>query len=152
MNEFDGLPFRVIVDFAHNPDGMKNVCEFVDRTKVPGRKIIAFAGAGNRTEVAIANVARAVAGHFDFYFCKDYEPLPGSRRIRLAPFIRRILIEEGVPAKNTAVVTYGREVIYQILDSCQPGDLLMLLLGHVEKENVPALIREYASQKRKAGR
>ena len=152
MNEFGGLPFRVIVDFAHNPDGMKNVCEFVDRTKVPGRKIIAFAGAGNRTEVAIANVARAVAGHFDFYFCKDYEPPPDGRIIRLAPFIRRVLIEEGVPAKNTAVVTYGREVIYQILDSCQPGDLLMLLLGHVEKETAPGLIREYTSQWRQAVR
>jgi len=144
MNEFDGLPFRVIIDFAHNPDGMKNICEFVDRTNVPGRKLVAFAGAGNRTEVAIANIARAVAGHFDFYFCKDYEPFPGGRVIRLAPFLRRILIEEGVPQEQTAVVTYGREVINGILDSCKPGDLLMLLLGHVEKESVPGFIRDYA--------
>lgn len=151
MNEFDGLPFRVIIDFAHNPDGMKNVCEFVGRTKVAGRRIIAFAAAGNRTEVAAANVARAVAGHFDFYFCKDYEPSPGGRIICLAPFIRRILIEEGVPAENTVVITYGREAIYRILDSCQPGDLLMLLLGHVEKASVPGLIREYVSQRRQAG-
>lgn len=147
MNEIEGLPFRVFIDFAHNPDGMKNVCDFVDRTDVAGRKIIAFAVASNRTEDANAKVARAAAGHFDFYFCKEYQPLKGDLKKNLAPLIQQVLIDAGVPAEKTAVVSFGREVINSILDGCEPGDLLMLLLGHVEKHWVPAYIREYASHR-----
>jgi len=148
MNEFKGLPFRVFIDFAHNPDGMRNICDFVDRTKVKGRKLIAFAVAINRTEVASAKLVHEVAGHFDFYFCKDYAPREGGNIACLAPFIQQTLIAEGVPEEQTAVVTFGREVIYDILDSCEPGDLLMLVLGYVEKLTVPAYIRDYASRGR----
>jgi len=147
MNEIGGLPFRVLIDFAHNPDGLKNVCDFVDRTKVTGRKLISFAVANNRTEDANAKVARAVAGHFDFYICKDYQPSEGDIKKYLAPFIQQVLIDEGVPVDQTAVVSFGKEAIFKILDACQPGDLLMLMLGHVEKGRVPAYIREYARQR-----
>ncbi len=149
MNEYAGLGFRLFVDFAHNPDGMKNICEFVDRVDVTGRKLIAFAVASNRTEEANRKVARAAAGHFDFYFCKEYEPVEGSRIPCRAPLVQQVLVEEGVPEEHTSVLSYGRDVIFQILDACQPGDLLMLLLGNVEKPKAPALIREYIARRQK---
>ena len=40
--------------------------------------------------------------------------------------------------------SYGREVIYSILDACEPGDLLLLLLGHAETPIVPGYIKDYA--------
>ena len=147
MNEIEGLPFRVIIDFAHNPDGMKNVCDFVDRTQVAGRKLLGFAVAVNRTDDANTKVARAAAGHFDFYFCKDYQHADNSNRKYLGPFIQQVLIAEGVPAEQTTVITFGKEAIYSILDACEPGDLLILLLGHVEKHTVPDYIKEYASHR-----
>ena len=145
MNVFDDLPFRVIIDFAHNPDGMKQIVDFVKRQTVPGRKLIAFAGAGNRTEGANAKLAKALAGHFDFYFCKDYAPRDEAGRIfRIAPQMQQVLIDNGVPAEQTAVVTFGQEAIFSILDACKPGDLLILLLGFVEKRTAPGYISDYA--------
>ncbi len=126
---------------------MKNICDFVDRTHVAGRKLVAFAVANNRTEDAHAKVARAVAGHFDFYFCKDYQPVEGDIKKYLAPFIQQVLIDEGIPGEQTAVVSFGKEAIDSILNACEPGDLLMLLLGHTEKNTVPAYIRDYASHR-----
>ncbi len=146
MNEYRGLPFRLIVDFAHNPDGMKNICDFVDQVEVTGRKLIAFAVDANRTKETNAKVARAAAGHFDFYFCKEYEPVEGGRIPCRAPLIQQVLIDEGVPAEQTTVVSYGRDAIYQVLDACQPGDFLMLLLGNVEKPKAPAIIRDYIAR------
>ena len=146
MNVFDDLPFRIIVDFAHNPDGMKKVCDFVDRQKVNGRKLIAFAGDSSRTDRANRLSAQAVAGHFDFYFCKDYAPPEAPKRNFLGPFMRQVLIEAGVPKNQTRVVTFGRDVIFSILDTCKPEDLLIILSGHVEIKTIPAYIEEYTSR------
>jgi len=143
MNVFDGLPFRIIVDFAHNADGMRKVCEFVDRQQVSGHKLIAFSGADNRPEAANRRSAQAVAGHFDFYFCKDYDRIPTPKRKLVGPFMQQALIEAGVAEEHTMVLTFGRDVILRILDACKPGDLLILLVGHVEKNTVPGYIEEY---------
>ena len=146
MNVFDDLPFRIIVDFAHNADGMKRVCEFVDRQKVKGRKLIAIPGAAKRSVQANRLSAQAVAGHFDFYFCKDYDPADPPARKLVGPFIQRVLVEEGVPKHRTMVLTFGRDAIFRILGACEPGDLLILLVGHVEMKTVPAYIEEYTQR------
>lgn len=143
LNVFDDLPFRVIVDFAHNADGMKKICEFVDQQKVNGRRLIAFAGNEKHSNEAVRHAVQAVAGHFDFYFCKDYEPVDPPKRRFVGPFMQQVLIEEGVPEQQTMVLTFGRDVIFRIFDACEPGDLLIVLAGHIEKHTVPKYIREY---------
>ena len=150
MNVIDDLPFRIIIDFAHNADGMKKLCEFVDLQKVKGLKRIAFAGPAKSTDEANRRSAQAVAGHFDFYFCKEYEPPePISRRL-VGPFMQQVLVEEGVPENKTMLMTFGREVIFRILDACEPGDLLILLVGHAEIHSAPPHINEYIGHRSKA--
>ena len=60
--------------------------------------------------------------------------------------MQKVLLEEGVPREATSVLTYGKDVIFKILDSCEPGDLLFLLAGHSETKKVPAYIRAYTEQ------
>ena len=143
MNEFYGLPFRLIIDFAHNPDGMKKIGEFADKQKISGRKLIAIPGATARSDLANDLCAQAVAGHFDYYFCKDYDPVRPPLPRFMGPFIRKALIKAGVPEHQTQVVTFGRDVIFSILDTCKPGDLLIILAGHLEKNTIPTYIEEY---------
>ena len=144
MNVYDELPFRIIIDFAHNADGMIKVCDFIDRQTVTGRKLIAFAGSGKRNDETNIKAAQAVAGHFDFYFCKDYEPSEPPKRKYMASFMQQVLIEEGIAENQTAILTFGKNQIFKIFDACEPGDLLLMLLGHVEKKTVPGYIRDYA--------
>jgi UDP-N-acetylmuramyl tripeptide synthase len=147
MNVFDGLPFRVIMDFAHNPDGLQKICEFADRQNVSGRKLIAFSGLSKRSDEQNRKSARAVAGHFDYYFCKDIEPSKPPKRRFTGPFMQQVLTEEGVPGHTTTVLTYGRDAIFRILDNCEPGDLLILLVGRFETRKVPGYIQEYREKK-----
>jgi cyanophycin synthetase len=146
MNVFDDLPFKIIIDYAHSPDSVKKVCEFVDKQDVSGRKLIAFSGSTERVDLQNRHVASEIAGHFDFYFCKDYQGPDQVERGFIAPFMQQVLIEEGVPEANTTVLTYGKEVIFNILDACEPGDLLVMLLGTFEKVSAPAYIREFADR------
>jgi len=146
MNVFDELPFKIIIDYAHTPDSVKKVCEFVDKQDVSGRKLIAFSGSTERVDLQNRHVASEIAGHFDFYFCKDYQGPDEVERGFVAPFMQQVLIEEGVPEAHTTVLTYGKEVIFSILDACEQGDLLVMLLGTIEKGSAPAYIREFAGR------
>ena len=64
----------------------------------------------------------------------------------MASFMQQALIKEGVPVEHTTVLTFGRDAIYAILDTCKPGDLLLMLLGHVEMKTIPGYIKEYAAR------
>ena len=145
LNVFDDLPFRVIMDFAHNPDGFEKICDFVDQQSVSGRKLIAFAGSPNRKDETLMSMGRAIAGHFDFYYCKEHKSR-GEERRKVAHLLQQGLLEAGVEKEQTAIRVHGKEVIFEILDCCEPGDLLVMLLGHVEKHELPGQIREYAGQ------
>ena len=151
LNVFDDLPFRVVMDFAHNPDGMRKICDFIDRQKVPGRKVVAFAGTVSRKDETLRRMGHSIAGHFDFYFCKEHLRADGTQPRLVAGILRQGLIEKGVDKNQTAVTTHGRDVIFQIFDFCRPGDLLTMLLGHVEKHHLPGYIREYADRIKRQG-
>jgi len=144
LNIFDDLPFRVILDFAHNPDGMRHVCEFVDRQKPAGRKLVAFAGTVTRADETLRHMGHSIAGHFDFYFCKEHLRADGTQPRLVARILQQGLMDKGVAESQTAITTYGREAIFGIFDACRPGDLLTMLLGHVEKHLLPGYIKEYA--------
>ena len=146
LNIFDDLPFRIIMDFAHNPDGMKEFCNFIDHQDTAGRKLVAFAAPSSRTDETIKNVARSLAGHFDFYFCKEYAPRANRKRRKVAHILEQELLESGIAKEQVVVVNYGKEVIFEIFDACEPGDLLVMLLGHVEKHQLGGYIIEYAEK------
>lgn len=144
LNVFNELPFQIFMDFAHNPDGMRRICEFIDRQKVTGRKLVAFAGSIDRTDETIKRMAKSMAGHFDFYFCKEYLRADESRSRPVAHILQQGLIEAGVAKNQTALTTKGQDAIFKIFDACKPGDLLLMLVGHVEKHLMSGYIRNYA--------
>jgi cyanophycin synthetase len=144
MNVFDQLPFRVIMDNAHNPDGLGRLMEFVDRQTPTGRKVISFAGPEGRMEDFYRRMARAVAGHFDLYFCTDRMPKNGEEPGYFAPLLREELLACGVEQHKVLLGQRGREAWAQVFAACMPGDLLMLLLSPVEFEDARHLIEESA--------
>jgi len=146
MNIFDELPFRIVMDFAHNPDGMLKLSDFIDQQDVTGRKMIAFSGSADRKDSTLKNMTKSLAGHFDFYFCKEFVSQKVIKPRNVAHILQQGLIEAGVAENQTMVTTNGKDVIFEIFDACKAGDLLVMLMGHVEKHQLPAYIREYAGQ------
>ena len=144
MNLFTQLPFTVLMDFAHNPDGMRQVAAFVDAYPVSGRRLVAFAGSPGRPERTHRELSRALAGHFDHYFCKEYKMPPGKAGIVAAPALRDELLKQGVAPEQVTVTHHGPEVIARIFDACRPGDLLVMLMGHVEQHELPGYIEDHA--------
>lgn len=148
VNEIEGLPFRLILDFAHNPDGMARLADFTDRLEVPGRRLLALSGMAKRNDDINRKSAMAAAGHFDHYFCKEYTPSNPPPLRHVAPVMQSALVESGVNPRAISVLSYGRETLFEILSRCEPGDLLVYLIGNAEK----AVISEYVDEFRQSRR
>jgi len=89
-------------------------------------------------------MARAVAGHFDLYFCNDRVPKRNAKPDHYAPILYDELLACGIEQQNVFLGKRGREAWEQIFSACAPGDLLMLVLSPVEFEDARNLIEEYA--------
>ena len=94
-------------------------------------------------------MGHSIAGHFDFYFCKEHLRPDGTQPRLVAHILQQGLMDNGVKESQTAITTHGRDAIFGIFDACQPGDLLTMLMGHVEKHQLPGYIKEYAEIQRK---
>ncbi len=132
LNIFDGHPFRVIMDYAHNADGFRRICAFVDRQSVAGRKIIMFSVPGDRRDGDIKHAAAEMAGHFDLYVCRVYSDLRRGSAEDVPALLKAGLCEAGVAASAVSTIPDAAAAIRFSLSLGAPGDLLVLLPGHIE--------------------
>ena len=132
LNVFEGLPFRVIMDYAHNLDGFRRISEFVDQQQITGRKIIMFAMTGDRQDKDIKDALDAVAGHYDHYVCRCYPDLRGRQRGEIASLLETVLLQHGVSAEQITRCNDPLQAIQMALDLGKAGDLVLLL--STEKE------------------
>jgi len=126
MNVFDGHPFRVILDYAHNPHAVEAMCSVIDQFTVPGRKIVVIAAPGDRRDQDIEEIAKNAAGHFDHYICRRDDSLRGRGEAEVPEILRRSLIEAGVPEDAIQMIPSEPESVDAALRMGQPDDLILI--------------------------
>jgi cyanophycin synthetase len=136
LNFYEHLPFRVLVDYAHNPDGVARLCEFVDRLDVQGNKFIALSAAGYNPEEVIKGNALAAAGFFDYYACFNYLRNIASNHHHVPGILREGFLAAGVPEERISVADCGLDALDMILKRVQPGDLVVMLAGHSDRKEI----------------
>ncbi len=136
LNIYDQLPFRVILDYAHNPDGIYKLCQFIAQQEVKGRRLVAFsAAAESRLEVTLSN-ALAVASHFDEYCCFNYFSNIEKQQFHIPERLRHMLIEEGIPGGSVHTKPTGVEGTKALLQMAREGDLVVILSGHSDRKEI----------------
>jgi cyanophycin synthetase len=125
-NVYERHPFRVIMDYGHNPAAVRAICELVDRMEVRGRRICVLAAPGDRRDEDIAEIGRVAAGHFDHYLCRRDDGLRGRKSDEVPRMLRSALLEEGVPAQKIEVLPDEQEAVGTALRMARPGDLVLL--------------------------
>ena len=79
MNIYDEHPFKVILDYGHNPAAVEAMCDLVERLDVSGRRIVVLAAPGDRRDEDIHDIGRIAAGRFDRYICRRDDSLRGRK-------------------------------------------------------------------------
>lgn len=155
INFYDGLPFRVLVDFAHNPDGALQLAEFAKRLDVPGKRIVAFSS--YRSDETIYGATDSVSGRYDHYFVKEYGVPPGYKSVvfprpkgMIIRMIHERLIENGVSDEDITVIPDEMEAVKAALDSAVQGDLVVLMLGYTGMEVIEEFMAQYVREYGKA--
>lgn len=133
LNVYDKLPFKVILDYAHNPAAVKMVCDVVDRFEISGRKIGVLTMPGDRRDEDILEVATIAAGHFDHYICRRDDNLRGREPREVPELLRRGLMEGGVDGDAIDIIENEEDANLAALKMARGGDLLLILADHVAR-------------------
>ncbi|NND35842.1 MAG: cyanophycin synthetase, partial [Gammaproteobacteria bacterium] len=127
MNIYDEHPFRVILDYAHNPAAVAAMCNLVDRFEVDGRRIVVLAAPGDRRDEDIREIADVAAGHFDHFICRSDDNRRGRGHDEVAVLLKNTLLEKGVSANSIEVIPDEQEATARALEMAETGDLLLVL-------------------------
>jgi cyanophycin synthetase len=133
MNIYDEHPFKVILDYAHNPAAVSAICGLVDRFDIDGRRIAVLAAPGDRRDQDIRDIAGAAAGHFDHYICRCDDNRRGRGKDEIAVMLKDKLLEEGVHIDQIDVIPDEQEATRHALEMADTGDLLLILGDNVKR-------------------
>ena len=145
MNQYDEHPFKVILDYGHNPAAISMVSQTIDRFDVHGEKIVVLSAPGDRRDQDINDIAKEAAGHFDRYILKADDNRRGRGERDVPLMLQAQLVECGINIEKTEVIADEVEAIDFALASAQEGDLLLIFgdaitrcwkqIIHFNKEN-----------------
>jgi len=136
LNIFDDLPFRVIIDFAHNADGFMKLSEFTDTQSVSGRKILVFGIEAQHRDTDIKTAASGLAGHFEHYVCINSLDKKGREMHEIPTLLASGLKAAGVDDSDISLDFEFEGWWQRGLAMAAPGDLLVLI---PDPDELPAI-------------
>jgi cyanophycin synthetase len=133
MNIYDEHPFKVILDYGHNPAAVEAMCELVERLDVGGRRLCVLSAPGDRRDQDIAEIGRIAAGRFDRYICRRDDQLRGRKPDEVSQLLRDSLLANGVPAEQILVIPEEPAAVDTALREARSGDLLLIFADAITR-------------------
>jgi cyanophycin synthetase len=142
----------VLVDYAHNPDGMR-VLGATAMAIPAARRLLVLGQAGNRDDAQLVALAQAAwaSAQYEAVLLKEMpEMLRGREPGEVTRVVREALQEAGAPADVMSEWPSELDAVRAALQWAQSGDLLVLPT-HAQKDAVDALLDSLAVQGWRAG-
>lgn len=136
FNFIEGFPFQVFLDYAHNPDGIRELCGVAGKLDVSGKRRLLNQKLGCRHRSHLFESAVDLSRTFDdfvlgtspLYVDKNPEwTVGGDAQERMIECSRQCLLDEGVAPEAIVVERDQAESIRTIMNRAEPGDLVVLL-------------------------
>ena len=147
--EINGV--KVLLDFAHNPDGMQVIFE-AGRALGTKRMAVIFGQAGDRSDDAIRDLtARIADAGPDYFVIKEMGEYHRGREAGEIPaIIRSELVRLGVDEDQIGYAETEIEASELAYRWASPGDLLMLFI-HSDRDAVLEHLEQVANGNKKDG-
>ena len=113
------IPYEIIIDFAHTPDGMKNILETL-RGFTKNRLIAVYGSGGDRDKVKRAELGRVGSEIADLVIITSDNP----RDEDPMAIIKEIVV--GIEKTNYLSIENRVEAIRLALKMAEPGDVVVL--------------------------
>ena len=126
MNIFSEHPFKVILDYGHNPDAVRAMVELTQRLEPKGRRIVVLAAPGDRRDEDVREIGRLSAGSFDVYVCRRDDVLRGRAPDEVPKLMRESLLAHGVDDAQIRVIPDEQEAVHAALAEAGTDDLVLI--------------------------
>ncbi len=136
--------FQVIIDYCHNPAGLEELADFVERLQ-PKRTIAMIAMPGDRRNEDIATFGQIAARAFDQFVVREDANPRGRRPGEVAGLMRQALIDNGVARDAIRIIPDELEAAQAALEIAASDDLVLLLAD--TPEAVWELVTNYSLDK-----
>jgi cyanophycin synthetase len=133
LNIYDELPFKVILDYAHNPAAIATITDLATRLDVSGKRRIVLAMPGDRRDEDVVEVGQITAKGFDTFICKADDDRRGRGHDEVPQMLKQTLLEAGIDDANIQVIPSEEAAIEQALKDCKKGDLLIILGDNITR-------------------
>ncbi|MBL7748634.1 MAG: cyanophycin synthetase, partial [Chitinophagaceae bacterium] len=131
LNFFHFKNFTILADFAHNPHGLKLLCDFVSKLDYPTR-IGVISGTGDRRDEDIRELGAISASYFDEIIIRCDKNLRGRTAEEIIE-----LLKEGIESvnPNIPVLTIPNEdkALDHIYENAKPGALYTIMCDVVAR-------------------
>lgn len=127
LNIYDELPFKVILDYAHNPAAIQSITDLAARLEPKGKRRIVISMPGDRRDQDIVEAAKIVAKCFDTFICKADDNRRGRGSDEVPELLKQTLLGEGISESQIQVIPSEVDAITKGLEDCKSGDLLIIL-------------------------
>lgn len=125
LNFFNFKNFTILADFAHNPHGLKLLCDFVSKLDYPTR-IGVISGTGDRRDEDIRELGEISANYFDEIIIRCDKNLRGRTADEIIG-----LLKEGIdnvnPALPTVVIANENEALEYVYANPRQGALYTIM-------------------------
>jgi cyanophycin synthetase len=125
-NVYNEHPFKVILDYAHNPASFRAMAELAERLDPAGRRTIVFSVPGDRRDEDIRQSVEACLPQFTHFVCKADLNRRGRGHDEVPQLVRKYLLEFGIDDANITVIPEEEEAIDHALNDAEEGDLLVI--------------------------
>lgn len=124
LNLFEFRNFTILLDYAHNPAGMRALKQFVDNMEAT-HKVGIIAGIGDRRVEDNNEIGAIAADMFDEIIIRQDKQLRGKTEEELIK-----MLNDGIkmrdPNKKTTIIPSEREAIIHAVNTAKKGSLIIL--------------------------
>jgi cyanophycin synthetase len=124
LNMFEFKDFTILLDYAHNPAGMRALQQFVDNVDAT-KKVGIIAGIGDRRVEDNNEMGSIAAEMFDEIIIRQDKKLRGKTETELIK-----MLDDGIKMKDlnikTTIIPSEREAILHAVKTAEKGSLIVL--------------------------
>jgi len=139
MNIFELKECKIMVDFAHNPDGLRGIKDFLSTLDIKKSTGI-ISGTGDRRDEDLREIGRISAEMFDNVIICQEKYLRGRERDEIV----KLLIEglkEVKPGIDIQIINKAKEALNHAIKNIIPGSFVTIIGDSVS--NAVELVQDY---------
>lgn len=127
LNVFDELPFKVILDYGHNPVAVRCMVDLARRMEVKGQRLCVLAAPGDRRDEDIRQIAEYAAdANFAHYILRRDDRARGRGEEEVPRMMEEVLLSRGIQPEQISVIPLEPHALDAALNMAKTDDLLLV--------------------------